>query len=369
MATTILENVLRDLQTTWFLESGAAAEGKAQRFPINANPFRVGRREGLDLTLPSRSVSKVHAEILVTDEVLFLRDLGSTNGTFVNGHRIHADTPVGDRDLLQFADMEFRVKHLTPATSDRTLEVESFASVAVLAEFERLLDSDALQPWFQPVVRFADGKTTGYEVLARSRLEGLETPGAMFSTAARLEMEEELSIACRREGLRLSERLPADVEIFVNTHPREELLTTVLQSLHELRRDVPDRAITLEVHEAAVVDRSTMRAFRAALRDLNIRLAYDDFGAGQSRLLELAEVPPDYLKFDMALIRNIHKSPGQQQMVAGLVKMVSELGTAALAEGTESAEEIEVCRQIGFEYGQGYHLGKPAPVDMYAPRG
>lgn len=365
MATTVLENVLRDLQTAWFLEGSAVEGQKSQRFPINASPFRVGRRGDLDLTLSSRGVSKLHAEILVTDEILFLRDLGSTNGTYVNGHRISVDTPVADRDLVQFADLEFRIKRLEPTTAEQTLECESFASVAVLAEFERLLDGEGLAPWFQPIVAFASGRTSGFEILARSSVEGLETPGAMFSTAARLEMEDELSIACRRQGLLLSRRLPAYSEIFVNTHPREELMTGVLESLQELRKENPDRPITLEVHEAAVVDKASMKTFKAALRDMNIRLAYDDFGAGQSRLSELAEVPPDYLKFDMGLVRNIDKSTAQQQMVSVLVKMAQELGTATLAEGVESAEEADVCKQLGFEYGQGYYFGKPAPVETW----
>jgi EAL domain-containing protein (putative c-di-GMP-specific phosphodiesterase class I) len=94
---------------------------------------------------------------------------------------------------------------------------------------------------------------------------------------------------------------------------------------------------------------------------MQIGLAYDDFGAGQSRLQDLAEVAPDYLKFDMSLIRDIHLLTQRQQIVAGLVRLSLDLGIQPLAEGIENSAEAEVCRQIGFTHAQGYYYGKPTP--------
>ncbi len=93
------------------------------------------------------------------------------------------------------------------------------------------------------------------------------------------------------------------------------------------------------------------------LADLKIGLAYDDFGAGQARLVELVDVPPDYLKFDMSLVQNLESgSIERQRMLASLVKMVRDLGIAPLAEGIELAGDHEICRQIGFQFGQGFLL-------------
>ncbi len=106
-----------------------------------------------------------------------------------------------------------------------------------------------------------------------------------------------------------------------------------------------------------------MRALGEALRSLNIQLAYDDFGAGQARLVDLIEVPPDYLKFDICLVRDIHKGTDQRrQMLETLVRMAHDLGVAVLAEGIECQEEGEICAQLGFDFAQGYYYGKPAPV-------
>ena len=103
-----------------------------------------------------------------------------------------------------------------------------------------------------------------------------------------------------------------------------------------------------------------MKRFRGVLSDLEMQLSYDDFGAGQGRLLELGEVPPDVLKFDMQLIRDIDTaSATRQDLLASLVRIAIDLGTTPLAEGVETAGEHQTCQQMGFLLGQGYRYGRP----------
>ncbi len=113
-----------------------------------------------------------------------------------------------------------------------------------------------------------------------------------------------------------------------------------------------------------------IRHLRELLIELNIQLAFDDFGAGQARLLELSEVRPDYLKFDMRLVQGIHRAPpSRQQVVELLVRLVNELGIVPLAEGVETKEEHETLRQIGFQLGQGFFYGRPASISNYLGSG
>ena len=166
----------------------------------------------------------------------------------------------------------------------------------------------------------------------------------------------------REEGIRHGQVLADDHILFVNTHPAEmDDIDLLVYSLHELRGLAPNRKMVLEIHEAAVTSCSDMRRLYAALTDLNIGLAYDDFGAGQARLVELVEVRPDYLKFDMKLVQNLDTAPPERQkMLASLVQMVSDLHIRPLAEGIESIGEHEICRRIGFDCAQGYLYGHPA---------
>ena len=89
---------------------GRWADGNAVRIvPIRVFPFRIGRGDGLDLSLPSLAVSRTHAEITNGGPALHVRDLSSRNGTYVNGCRV-ADVASVDTDaVLQFADIQFRV--------------------------------------------------------------------------------------------------------------------------------------------------------------------------------------------------------------------------------------------------------------------
>jgi EAL domain-containing protein (putative c-di-GMP-specific phosphodiesterase class I) len=128
--------------------------------------------------------------------------------------------------------------------------------------------------------------------------------------------------------------------------------------------------MTLEVHEAAITDVARLRALRDEMKAIGVDLAYDDFGAGQARLLELAEAPPDVLKFDIHLIRGLPESPRQrQQLVESLVRVTTELGITPLAEGVETAAEAEVCGQLGFQLAQGYYFGYPKPAEAWLAAG
>jgi EAL domain-containing protein (putative c-di-GMP-specific phosphodiesterase class I) len=124
----------------------------------------------------------------------------------------------------------------------------------------------------------------------------------------------------------------------------------------------PGQRAVVEIHESAVTDLDAMEEIRAELRACGIALAYDDFGAGQSRLMELVEVPPEYIKLDMGLIRNIDKVPKKRDLVAALVKVMVDLDITVLAEGIEREDEGRVCRDLGCTLGQGYFYGRPLPA-------
>ena len=133
-----------------------------------------------------------------------------------------------------------------------------------------------------------------------------------------------------------------------------------MAALKELRDAEPSAPLALELHENTVTDAVGMTRLKAALQDMQIRLAYDDLGADQARLLELIQAPPDYLKFDIGLIRDSHwQPPRSQQVIKTLVDIAKDLGIATLAEGVEVAEEAEVCVELGFELAQGYFYSRP----------
>jgi len=347
----------------WYLY-GAIADGEHfQEVQLNRSVFRVGRRFGCDLQLMWATVSGHHAEFLTqANGDLVLRDLDSTNGTFVNGERIRGKVVLQVGDIVQLGASEFRV--LTRSgNATQVLETKDFNFLpSQLVALEDLINGTGLIPHFQPVVKLADADIIGFEVLARSDNPELSTPKQMFTLAEKLGLSDALSTACRTAGLLHAEDMPQNQILFLNTHPSELKQEELLDSLEVLRDANPDQAMMLEIHEAAVTDLSAMAVLKARLSDLQITLAYDDFGAGQARILDLIEVPPDILKFDISLVRDIDQSSENHiTMVRTLVAMVRDFGISPLAEGIESEAEAATCLEIGFELAQGFHFGRPIP--------
>jgi EAL domain-containing protein (putative c-di-GMP-specific phosphodiesterase class I) len=352
---------------TWLLSGQLSADEPVRSIRVEGSPFLVGRHSSAALTIPSPTVSNIHAELRVEAGVLFVKDLGSTNGTFINGERVDGEFTVSSGDLLQFAEVVFRVGLESARYDSKTIAGDSSDRALALIQFDKLMSERAVVPHFQPIIDFATLEVPAYEILGRSRLFGLTTPHSMFSAAAVLDMESELSRMMRTEGVAHAAALPGSPLLFANTHPVEMHEQGVLEfSLRELRELAPAARMVLEIHEAADTCVKQMRELRAVLNDLDIGLAYDDFGAGQARLVELGDVPPDYLKFDIELVHEIDRAtPERQRMLSSLVHIVNDLGIASLAEGVETLTEHETCRQMGFALGQGYYYGKAALAESF----
>jgi EAL domain-containing protein (putative c-di-GMP-specific phosphodiesterase class I) len=329
--------------------------------PLRTFPCRIGRKPGLPLRLVHTTISLLHAELRLVGEQLVLADLDSRNGTFVNGRRLKGTQAVALGDLLQFGAVVFRLNHEQRTRVVQTSPSEDMGDLALaLAQFDKLIDDQVVVPHYQPIVTADTGHTIGFEALARSRLFGLGNPKMMFKAAEFFQKEAQLSRLLRTEALRRSGLTP-EQHLFLNTHPAEiQDLKLLIVSLQEIRKDNPHQAITLEVHEACAVDAATIKLLRLVLDDLGMKLAYDDFGAGQARLHELVEARPDYLKFDRKLVAGLDvASTDRQQLVESLVLMSRQLGIVTLAEGIETKGEAEACRRLGFELMQGYFFGRP----------
>lgn len=351
----------------WCLYGRLNEDGESRTIPLTPLPFRIGRRSGLSLTLSHQTVSGLHAEIDLRDQQLFVRDLHSTNGTFINGTQLFGEQEIFENDLLQFADVAFRVARRLPDTKSHTRCANASDQALALVQFDRLLEQGALAPYFQPIVDLTTNQAVAFEALARSRFVGLETPEFMFAAAAQLGRVNELTQLMRRKAVETSGLFPTPPHLFLNTHPSEGATQAFLESCAQLRRLSPLQRITIELHEAAMTQVGEMAALRHGLEAVDISLAFDDFGVGQHRLAELSEVRPHYLKFDRSLVRRLHTADvSRARVVRGLVATVREIGIIPLAEGIETEAEAAACVDLGFVLAQGYFYGKPMPATHYS---
>lgn len=355
--------------SSWYLEGYVGESKRLRRIHLYTFPFQVGRHQECALTLDSTEVSRRHAELDMVEGQLILRDLGSTNGCFINHQRIEKEQALLAGDVVHFADQEYRLIEQAPDDDhllDRTnVRVGSLPQNLPRGarEFQSLLLHGAVSAAFQPIVD-SDGKTFAHEMLGRGAMDELPTaPWPLFQIAESLEMEVQLSELFRQKGLEIAHHQHPNGRFFFNIHPRElNDPERLLQCVARIRTNFPELQLIFEMHEAAVTNPALIRRIRDDLQAMNVGLAYDDFGAGQARLIELTEVPPDFVKFDIALIRDIDSAPeAKRQMLAMFQKFLQDLGIATLAEGVETEREFHTLRDLGVHYYQGYYFGKPTP--------
>lgn len=355
-----------------YLECFTGARTSPKRFELTEFPARIGRQPGCAVQLNVARISRVHAEIRRDEHgYLVIEDLGSTNGTFVNGRRLEEPARLISGDVIHVGDQEMRLveeqAEAPPAPDEMTqigLGTLPHEFPTMVREFNELLDQE-LVVGYRQLITDNRGVPFGHELLGRGSHPTLEAgPGELFALARALDAEIRLSQLMRRKGFEAAERAGMTAPLFFNTHPAEcRAPDQLVAELEALRARYPSLDLVFEVHEAAVTDLGVMAEIGKALRALEIRLAYDDFGAGQARLLELVEVPPDFLKFDIALVRGVGEpDSAKYRLLATLNSMIREMGVRTLAEGIEDEPTARACATIGIDLFQGFLFGRPEPI-------
>lgn len=218
----------------------------------------------------------------------------------------------------------------------------------------------AIHMAYQPIVCWSERKIYGYEALVRSSEPTLPHPGALFDAAERLNQVETLGRVIRKIA---PEPLPQAAEsalLFVNLHTRDLNDEDLFSADSPLAR-VASRVV-LEITERASLHQiDDVHARVMDLRKMGYRIAIDDIGAGYAGLTSFAMLEPDVVKLDMALIRDVHKTPTKRKLVGSMVHLCRDLNILLIAEGVETAEERDTLLALGCDYFQGYFFGRPAP--------
>ena len=358
---------------SWHLEGYFGGQTVMSRIALNHFPFQVGRQEGLGFTIHSGRVSRIHAEITENGGILTLTDNNSTNGTYVNHKPISGSVELRHGDILHFAETEVRIikqdlvdrGRFKTDTAQTAIGLKAISSdlPTGIGELQELLDNRMVTAAFQPIIEANSESVHAYEILGRGSHPGLsKSPGPLFHIAESMPgLAEQLSRVFRQTGIETAAEIDEGARLFINIHPSEmKDYSSLLDQMANTRKTWPQLQLVLEIHEQAASNLDEMKMLREELEQLQIQLAYDDFGSGQARLKELIEAPAHYLKFDIGMVRGISQASGaQQDMVQMLVLLARKMGIATLAEGIEEEADVLKCREFGFDYIQGYYYGKP----------
>jgi pSer/pThr/pTyr-binding forkhead associated (FHA) protein len=156
----------------WLLR-GQIEAGGSSRTNLRPLPFLIGRLPEADLRLDSDRVSQRHAEIYADGDALCVRDLGSTNGTYVNGEAV-TERVLAERDILHFADQQFQlVAERSAAQGSKTMPFRvglgpGRKKIQQVKDLVQLLEAGAVRVEFQPLVRFSDSGIVAPVVTGRT---------------------------------------------------------------------------------------------------------------------------------------------------------------------------------------------------------
>lgn len=213
---------------------------------------------------------------------------------------------------------------------------------------------------FQPIWDFHVSRPTGFEVLCRFKPQPYRSPDKWFREADEAGFGTELEVAVFAGALATLAAFPPDVSLAINASPAT-ILGGALDGLvdgHDTSR------IVIEITEhAPVADYVRLRDKVDAMRARGLRLAIDDAGAGYSSLQHIVSLRPDVIKLDMSLTRAVDVDPARRALAAALVFFARETRSVIVAEGIETASELDTLRRLDVSKGQGYFLSRPLDLE------
>jgi EAL domain-containing protein (putative c-di-GMP-specific phosphodiesterase class I)/CheY-like chemotaxis protein len=212
----------------------------------------------------------------------------------------------------------------------------------------------------QPIVDLASGAPAAVEALTRFTGPPARPPDVWFAEADRLGMRVPLELATASAALHDLPRLAAGLRLAINVSP-----TTALSGrLGEVLLGAPLHRIIIELTEhSPVTDYGALNAALTPWRDRGAQLAVDDAGGGYSSFAHILSMQPDLIKLDVSLTRDIHIDRPREALARALVGFALEMGVGVIAEGIETAAELATIASLGTPFGQGFHLGRPRPLD------
>ena len=256
-------------------------------------------------------------------------------------------------------------EEMTQAARER-LEVEARLRVA--------LAQGHLQLYYQPQIDIASGRIIGAEALLRwlDPEEGLISPARFIPVAESSGLIGPLGQWVLRQACAQGQRwrdagLPA-ITLAVNVSPRQFHLTDVAGDCAQAlaASGFAPAQLELELTESALAERpEEARQVLLRLRALGVRMAVDDFGTGYSSLAHLKRFALDVLKIDQGFIRDLPESSDDLAISSAIIALGHSLGLAVLAEGVETAAQLECLRQRGCDAYQGYLFSRPLPVTEF----
>jgi len=261
-------------------------------------------------------------------------------------------------NLLQTRQLYAALRHINaPAT---TVPAEPSGDRAeILPRIQQVLHDKTITPLFQPIQDLGTGATVGHEALARFPDPSVGGPARWFTDAFTVGLGVDLEWLAATSPLAYLDTAPPERFLAVNMSP-----ATVLHVVeHQFcEPDLFPRIVIELTEHVPVEDYPALHRALAPMRSRGARLSADDVGSGYAGFRHLLRLQPDIIKLDISLIAGIDRSHEQQALTRALLAFANDVGAQVIAEGIEEPDELSALQDLGVPWGQGYLLGRPAPL-------
>jgi PAS domain S-box-containing protein len=236
----------------------------------------------------------------------------------------------------------------------------------VEARLRGVLTDEYLLAYSQPIIDHRRGKVVQEELLVRMREDNgsaaILMPSEFLPDAERCGLIGLVDRWMAAHAVALSRRgRRAEVNLSAVSIADEEFTARLEQWIE--RAAVNPSNLVFEITETAALEQLDLAVdFAERLTRLGCQFALDDFGTGFGSLTHVRVLPVRYLKIDTSFVREAASSREDQAMVRGIVAIARELRMLTVAEGIEDARTLELVTELGVDYAQGFHIGRPAPV-------
>ncbi len=228
----------------------------------------------------------------------------------------------------------------------------------------RVIRCNRLHMVYQPIVELATGAIVGAESLARFDAAPNRSPDKWFAEASDVGLGLDLELHAVAVALEGRKKLPQRAYLSVNISPDTLMSDQFLSGAGKM--DL--KGVVFEITEHQIVrDYEPLCDAIHTLRSCGASIAIDDVGAGYSGLNHILQLQPDMLKLDLALVSGIDDDPSKQALAAAVATFAARTGIQVVAEGIETAREMDALRLLGIRFGQGYHFAKPGRLPFAQP--
>ena len=256
---------------------------------------------------------------------------------------------------------------------DRAMADEAAERLELVRRLREAVDRVEFELHYQPIRRLSDERVVAVEALLRwPRADGSHVSPATFVPLAEASGlivpigHWVLHEAARAHGV-LAAHGFGEVAMAVNVSAVQLLADGLTETIAEVQRahGLADGALHVELTESVVLHRpQAARARMLELREAGVRISIDDFGTGFSSMAYLRNLPLDCLKIDRSFVRDVHRDERNASICSALISLAHGLRLGTIAEGVESAEQAAWLRAYGCDQAQGYHLGRPMPLEQ-----